>query len=92
MHLKSESSSGKRRLEVFRAVKQKYGGFDIVFFSHFPQEYLGEGGGSRGKKSDVKQFVRLWISSDGQPELLIVDANHRFVKGNLVRRFPRSGL
>jgi hypothetical protein len=37
-YLKSEASSGKRSLEVFRAVDEKHGGFDIVFLTQFAQE------------------------------------------------------
>ena len=36
----------------------------------------------------VKQCVRLWIGGGIQPELLVVDANHRFVQHNLVRACP----
>jgi hypothetical protein len=33
----------------------------------------------------VKQFVRLRIGGSVQPELLVVDPNHRFVKHDLIR-------
>ncbi|SDX83090.1 hypothetical protein SAMN05216564_1201 [Halopenitus persicus] len=49
MYLKSEPSSGKRGLEVFRAVNKKHGGFDIVFLTQFAQENFCEGGCSRRK-------------------------------------------
>jgi hypothetical protein len=87
-YLKSEPSSGKRSLEVFRAVNKKHGGFDIVFLTQFAQENFCEGGCSRRKEPDVKQFVRLRIGGGVQPVLLIVDPNHRFVERNLIRRFP----
>jgi hypothetical protein len=91
-YLKSESSSGKRSLEVFRAVDEKYGGFDIVLSTQFAQENFCEGRCSRRKEPDVKQFVRLRIGSSVQPELLIVDPNHRFVERDLIQRFPRRRL
>jgi hypothetical protein len=55
-HLKSEFSSGKRSLEVFRAVNKKYHGFDIVLLTRFAQENFCEGGRSRRKQPNIKQF------------------------------------
>jgi len=41
-HLKSEASPVKSSLEVLSAVDEKFGGFDVVFFSKFAQENLRE--------------------------------------------------
>lgn len=90
--LKSEACSLKCSLEVFRAGDEKHGGFDIKLLSKFAQKDFGESRGSRRKEQDRKQFVRLRIGGGVQPELLVVDPNHRFVGHNLIRRFPRFGL
>jgi hypothetical protein len=67
------------------AIDEKHGVFDIVFLAEFTEKDLGECGRSRRKEADVKQIIRLWIASGVQPELLIVDPNHRFVEGDLIR-------
>jgi hypothetical protein len=77
---------------MFRAVNEKFGSFDIVFVPQFAQENFRECRGSRRKQPDVKQVIRLRISSGVQPILLVVDSNHCFVERNLIRRFPRFGL
>jgi hypothetical protein len=60
--------------------------------SQFAEEQFGEDRRSRRKQPDVKQVVRYWISRSVQLELLVIDANHHFVKQDLIRKFPRSGL
>jgi len=50
-----------------------------ISFLQLAEENFGEGGGCRRKQPDVKQFVRLWISSGVQPELLVVDLNYRLI-------------
>jgi len=82
----------KRSLEVLCAIDEKFGSFDIVFLPKFAQEDFGESGRCCRKEADVKQFVRCWIGSGVQPELLIVDPNHRFVKRDLIRRSTRFWL
>jgi hypothetical protein len=72
--LKSEAGPMKCGLEVFRAIDEKHGGFDVVFFSQLTKKDLGQSGGGRRKQPDVVQFVRRWIASSVQPELLVVDA------------------
>jgi hypothetical protein len=49
-------------LEVFHAIDEKHGGFDIVFLVKFAEKHLCESRGSRRKQSDVKQVV---LSSAG---------------------------
>jgi len=43
-HLKSESSSLQKSLEVLSAIDEKDGGFDIAFVPEFVEEDLGECG------------------------------------------------
>ena len=90
--LKSEASSTKRGLEVLGAIDEKDGGFDVVFFSQFAEEDFGQSGRGRRKEADMKQFVRRWIASGVQLELLVVDSNHCFVEGDLIRLSPGFGL
>jgi len=85
-HLKSETSSLKRSLEVLGAIDEKLGSFDIVFLPKFAQEDFGESGRGCRKEADVQQIVCIGICSSIQPELLIVDPNHCFVKRDLIRR------
>jgi hypothetical protein len=65
-------------LEVFRAVNEKFGSFDIVFLPQFVQEDLGQSGRNRRRKPDVKQIIRFRIGSGGQPELLVAGSESLF--------------
>jgi len=40
----------------------------------------------------MENFVRLWISGGVQPELLVVDTNHRFFDRDLIRSFAADWL
>ena len=64
----------KRSLEVFRAIDERHGGFDLVFFSKFAEMYLVVNSRSSEKQADVKQVVGLKVSGGAQPELLIADS------------------
>jgi hypothetical protein len=90
--LKSEASSLESSLEVLSAIDEKHGGFDIVFLPQFAEEEFGESGRGRRKEADVKQVVCLGISGGVQPVLLVVDPNHCFVEGDLIRRLTSVGL
>lgn len=70
---------------MLSAINEKHGGFDIVLLTKFAQENFRESGRSCRKQPDVKQFVRLRIGGGIQPELLVVDSNHRFVERDLIR-------
>ncbi len=73
-------------------VDEKHGAFDIVFFAEFTEEHLDERSRGGRKEPDVKQIVRLWVSSGVQPELLVVDPNHCFVERDLIRALASLGL
>jgi hypothetical protein len=42
--------------------------------------------------AELKQIIRLGIASGVQPELLVVDPNHRLVEGDLIRTLTGLGL
>jgi hypothetical protein len=44
------------------------------------------------KTGGCGQIVRLGVSSGVQPELLVVDPNHRLVEGDLIQTLTRVGL
>jgi len=46
-YLKSEASSVERGLEVFSAIDEKDGRFDMVVFSQFTEKDLGQSGRGR---------------------------------------------
>jgi hypothetical protein len=90
--LKSESGSLQCILEVLSAVNEEDSVLDIVFFSQFAEEYLGERCRGRGKEANVKQAVSFGVCGGVQPELLVVDPNHCFVECDLIRGLTRLGL
>jgi len=91
-HLKSESSSLQCGLEVLSAINEKDSSFDIVLFSQFAEEDLGQRCRGRGKEPDMKQIVGLRVCGGVQPKLLVVDPNHCFIERDLIRRSARFGL
>ena len=91
-HLKSESSSLQCSLEVLSAINEEDCGFDIVFFSQFAKEDLRKRCRGRGKQPDMQQVVSLGVCGGVQPELLVVDPNHRLVERDLIRRLAGFGL
>jgi hypothetical protein len=90
--LKSEPGSLQCSSEVFRAIDEKNGGFDIMFLPQFFEKYLGKSGCSGRKQPQMKNFVCLWIRSGVQPKLLVVDSNHCFVNRDLIRIFTADWL
>jgi len=76
MHLKSESSSLQRGLEVLSAIDEKDSVFDIVSLSQFAEEALGECCRGRREELNVKQVVSFGVCSGVQPELLVINWNH----------------
>jgi len=82
---KSESGALKCSLVVFRAIYEKYGGFDIAFLPYlFGKDFCETGCGGR-KQPQMENIGCLWIRTGVQPELLVVDSNHRFVDRYLIR-------
>jgi hypothetical protein len=79
-------------LVVLGAIDQKHGGFDIVFLTKFSEKDLCECGRCRRKQPQMEQFVCLGIGSSVQPELPIVNSNHRFVNRNVIRILAICGL
>ena len=90
--LKSEPGSLQCSSEVFWAIDEKHGGFDIVFLPQFFEKYLGKSGCSGRKQPQMENFICLWIRSSVQPVLLVVDSNHGFVDRNLIRGFAADWL
>ena len=72
-------------LEVFGAIDEKHGGFDIVFLPQFFEKYLGKSGCSGRKQPQMENFVYLWIDSGVQPALLIIELDHGLVNRNVIR-------
>jgi hypothetical protein len=70
-HLKSESRSLQRGLEVLSAINEKDSGFDIVIFSQFAEEDLSQRCRGRGKQPDVKQIVSLGACSVHKSKALV---------------------
>jgi hypothetical protein len=77
---------------VFGPINQKHGGFDIVFLPQFVEKDLGKSGCCGRKQPQMENIVCLWICSSVQPELLVVDPNHRFVDRNLIQSFAADWL
>lgn len=50
------------RLEMFRTIEEKYGGFDIVFVPQFFEKDFGESGCSGRKQPKIENFVRFSTS------------------------------
>jgi len=71
----------------FRSINQKHSGFDIVFFSQFSENYLGENyrGGKKSRRSWSLVCSRIL------PESLVVDPDRRFVD-DMIRRLSGFGL
>jgi hypothetical protein len=76
---------------VFCAIDEQNGGFDIVFSPQFFEKHFCGRGCSGRKQPQVENFVRLWIRSGVQPELLIVDGDHRFGDSDLIRGLSLTG-
>lgn len=59
--LQSEDSSLEYSLVVFRAVNEKYGGFDLMLLPQFFTHYFG--GGCRGRKTVADDGFRWSVDS-----------------------------
>ena len=90
--LKLEPCSVQCSLKMVRAIDEKHGVFDIVFLAKLAEKYLGKSRCRGGKQPQMEQLVCLWISSNVQPVLLIVDGNHCLISHNLIRSFAAGRL
>jgi len=63
-----------------------------VFLLEFRQELFRQHDGSRRKQPYVQEIVRFGIDGSVQPKALVVELNHGFVDGNVIRSFARFWL
>ncbi|OLZ39339.1 hypothetical protein A6E15_18300 [Natrinema saccharevitans] len=73
-------------------IDEKHSVVEVVFLTKLLQELFRQCRCSRGKQPNVQKFVRLWIDSSVQPELLAVDSDHRFIERNVIRTHVSGGL
>ena len=58
---------------------------EIVFSAEFAEKRDGKLCGAGVKQPDVKQLIRLGVDGGVQPVALVVDLNHGFVDGDVIR-------
>ena len=83
--LKSKPSSLIYSSEVFRAIYEQCGDFDIVFLPQFFEKDSGESGCRGRKQPRVANLVCPWIRNGVQSELLVVDSSHGLVNSDVIR-------
>lgn len=88
----SEAESVEGAVEPRASIDEEGGVVHLVFLAEFVEKHPGGDGGSRRKESNVKQVIRVGIDGGEQPELLVVDPNHRLVDRDLIWRSSICGL
>ena len=58
---------------------------EIVFSAEFAEKRDGKLCGAGVKQPDVKQLIRLRLNGGVQPVALVVDLNHVFIDGDVIR-------
>ena len=90
--LKSETVAAECGVDLGSTVNGKLGVVKVISLFELAQEDRGDAGVVRGEQSDVKVFVCFRIDGGLQPVLLVIDANHGLVDGDLIRAATRIGL
>jgi hypothetical protein len=73
-------------------INEKHGLIDIMFLPDVGEKRASNHVRTRRLKLCMEYFVRFWTDSSVQSVLLVIESDHGFINGNVIRTPSRLGL